>query len=150
MKAKRTFQMNSTNPTTLNCSTNHRNAPCVEVIVSTYCGEHCKLALSLQRDTSATHTINSFPTTLKALPRAASSFDRSTTAGRVLYTSFFLTLHFNCSYGGNHAVFFEGDLASAAVEAAATERLLAIYLHHDASICANVFATVVMGNRFAY
>lgn len=94
--------------------------------------------------------ISSFLTILRASPRAVLSFDKSTIVGRIIYTSLFLTFHFNRSYGGNHAVFFEGDLASAAAEAAATQRLLAVYLHHDASICANVFATVVMGNTFVY
>lgn len=72
-------------------------------------------------------------------------FDQVFTSRLAFTTYLAINLLFALSrYGQIHPVFFEGDLVSAAAEARRSERLLAIYLHHDASIAANVFPAVVL------
>ncbi|KAF5282552.1 hypothetical protein FQA39_LY04959 [Lamprigera yunnana] len=56
---------------------------------------------------------------------------------------------FTARYGENHPTFFQGTLDDALKEAcpksAKDRKILAVYLHHDASVLSNVFCTQLLG-----
>lgn len=56
---------------------------------------------------------------------------------------------FTARYGDNHPTFYQGTLEDALKEAcpksAKDRKILAVYLHHDASVLANVFCTQLLG-----
>ncbi|KAF5300903.1 hypothetical protein FQR65_LT09066 [Abscondita terminalis] len=56
---------------------------------------------------------------------------------------------FTARYGDNHPTFYQGTLEDALKEAcpksAKDRKILAVYLHHDSSVLANVFCTQLLG-----